>query len=129
MEVGDEMGQRGALLPFKGAGSGEDPAEPVGSGLHTQGFGLLDRTCGLNVRHFKVTLCGNLLQGGAFKQEKVLYLECGLQQGPWRVQLVGTVPGSPVMPVVWRDLIFQMLRGGFSFFFLMCTSHFSFVVY
>ena len=76
---------------------------------------------------------------GAFKNEKVLYLECGLQQGPGRGAVGGdgvpwgalaeVVPGiSGSCPIAWRDLIFQMLGEAF-FFLLMFISHFSFVVY
>ena len=66
--------------------------------------------------------------GGAFKNEKVPYLECGLQQGPWRGAVGGNgvpwealaevVPGiSGPCSIAWRDLIFRMLGEAFFFSF------------
>ena len=118
--MGRRWGRGGHAVCAKGAGSGEDPTpEPVGSGPPHQDFGLLDcRTCRLNFCHFKVILCGNLLQGVLSRKRKFCTWNVACSRGLGEVQLVGMVPGIFwLLPCSLERSYFPDAEGGVLFFF------------
>ena len=122
--MGRRWGRGGHAVRAKGAGSGEDPTpEPVGSGPPHQDFGLLDcRTCRLNFCHFKVILCGNLLQGVLSRKRKFCTWNVACSRGLGEVQLVGMVPGIFwLLPCSLEGSYFPDAEGGVFFFFFLCS--------